>query len=291
MDTARSLRRREMTMQRETPRALYHLFPETLWTGSEAGRRSHEPTPVFVDRYRGPRLSDRMTAHDFWELSVVIAGRGTLTAERNLPLKPNTAYMIPPRVPHGERGGEQLDTIWVCFHWRAAPAKIRRHPPQTVESPSLVRFIEQLWLFSKQQGGGIGPELDGMTATAMHWFLRLKAEGGPEGEGGLARQALRYFEHHATEPVSVPDLARHLGCSEGHLHRTFKRETGLSPVAYLTRMRIRRATLLLTNTDRPIAAIAAMVGFDNPFYFSRVFHRITGLAPTAYRQRASPSTM
>jgi AraC family transcriptional regulator of adaptative response / methylphosphotriester-DNA alkyltransferase methyltransferase len=73
-----------------------------------------------------------------------------------------------------------------------------------------------------------------------------------------------------------------------HLHRTFKRITGITPVDYVQQTRMAKATGYLKDTDKPIADIALSVGMPNTSYFITLFKKKTGLTPTDYRQLNTP---
>lgn len=61
---------------------------------------------------------------------------------------------------------------------------------------------------------------------------------------------------------------------------------GMGPIEYIIEQRIRHACLLLVASDKDIQEIAADMGYDNPFYFTRLFKKHTGTPPTAYRKAA-----
>ena len=67
--------------------------------------------------------------------------------------------------------------------------------------------------------------------------------------------------------------------------RRFAAATGMTPIAYVQRLRVEEAKLRLERTDTPVERIAWEVGYEDPAAFRRLFRRITGIAPGAYRRR------
>jgi AraC-like DNA-binding protein len=100
----------------------------------------------------------------------------------------------------------------------------------------------------------------------------------------LARQAMAFIQDRFAEPITRSDIARHLGLSERYFNRCFRQETGIPPMVYLNRCRIRQAQQLLLQTDRSVTDIALDVGYSSPAYFSRIFQRETGVSPTSFRR-------
>jgi AraC-like DNA-binding protein len=72
--------------------------------------------------------------------------------------------------------------------------------------------------------------------------------------------------------------------SSDYLTYSFRREVGMTPIAYLNRYRINQAKSLLEETDKNVTEIAMLVGFFDSGYFSRVFRRQVGVSPDAYRR-------
>lgn len=106
----------------------------------------------------------------------------------------------------------------------------------------------------------------------------------------LIRKAMAYIHEHYAEPVSREDVARHVGVNKDYLTRCFSRETGIPPVAYLTRYRVNQAKTLLAAGEKSVAEVAVAVGFSDSSYFCRVFRQQAGVPPSAYghtRNRAS----
>lgn len=72
--------------------------------------------------------------------------------------------------------------------------------------------------------------------------------------------------------------------SESYFHMLFKRWAGMSPVDYRNRLRVAHSKSILKNSSMSIGEIASAVGFDDQFYFSRVFKSVTGMSPQKYRK-------
>jgi AraC-like DNA-binding protein len=115
--------------------------------------------------------------------------------------------------------------------------------------------------------------------TALERNRRLSAQ-----TQRLVRQAMAFIHKHYAEPVSRADLARHVSLSEDYLTACFRKELGITPIAYLNRYRVHQARQLLSDTDKTITQIALEVGFSDSGYFSRVFRREVGVSPEAYRR-------
>lgn len=101
------------------------------------------------------------------------------------------------------------------------------------------------------------------------------------------------FEKLHDEPcrsTSLTELATLAGVHPAHLARVFHRASGCTIGDYLRRLRIHRACEALANSRRPIATIALDAGFADQSHFSRVFRRIMGETPRAWRQRTQFSS-
>jgi transcriptional regulator GlxA family with amidase domain len=96
-------------------------------------------------------------------------------------------------------------------------------------------------------------------------------------------RAVEYMVQNVDKPLRVAELAGVANVSLSHFFSLFRRRTGCSPIDYFMRLRIRRACRLLESTTIKIKDIATAVGYDDPFYFSRVFKSLSAVAPVYYR--------
>ena len=93
------------------------------------------------------------------------------------------------------------------------------------------------------------------------------------------------MRQHFTQPISLPELAKVCHLSSSRLSHLFREQLDMTPLEFLEVERLERAKKLLELSTLTIQAVAAEVGFNSPFYFSRRFNRYMGLSPSAFRKR------
>ncbi|WP_010261872.1 response regulator transcription factor [Treponema primitia] len=92
----------------------------------------------------------------------------------------------------------------------------------------------------------------------------------------------KYLSAHLAESLSLQSLSGHFGISQTYISRLFRKYTGQSFINYLTIIRIEKAKEYMTDRELLIRDIAALVGYSDQFYFSRVFRTITGRSPSEW---------
>jgi len=107
-----------------------------------------------------------------------------------------------------------------------------------------------------------------------------------EKEPLLVRRARAYIGDHSGEPLHLTQLAEALHVSTFYFCKMFKKATGLTFTDYLGRVRVEKAKALLLHADLRVSEIAYEVGFESLTHFNRLFRRVTGQSPTAFRQSA-----
>lgn len=102
----------------------------------------------------------------------------------------------------------------------------------------------------------------------------------------LVNEIIHYMEKHHTEDVSLSTLSQTMYISPAYISKVFKEETGESPINYLIKIRLTRAEELLKNKDVSVKQAANMVGYNDAYYFSKLFKKYYGF-PSSENWRKS----
>ncbi|MEG1632385.1 MAG: AraC family transcriptional regulator [Hydrogenoanaerobacterium sp.] len=100
-------------------------------------------------------------------------------------------------------------------------------------------------------------------------------------------KALKFISYNYANKIEISDIAGKVGVSRSHLYRIFIKQLAMSPNEYLAKFRINEACALLRNSALSIGEIANSVGYDDPLYFSRVFKKYKGIAPSHYVEQTA----
>jgi AraC-like DNA-binding protein len=89
--------------------------------------------------------------------------------------------------------------------------------------------------------------------------------------------------------IDVPSIACQIGISTSRLNDVFKKYTGMTPYQYFIQIKINKAESLLADEDVSVQYAASKLGFEDPYYFSRLFKNKTGIAPSKWREFVNTS--
>ena len=121
----------------------------------------------------------------------------------------------------------------------------------------------------------------------IHYLLDRYGESTQESFDVLIENIKSYIDENLLHDFSMADLSTVFNYNEKYLGRLFKQKTGNTIKEYCNIAKIKKARHLLQNSNLSIADIAGQVGYNNVTYFNRIFKRITGLSPQAYRSEST----
>jgi transcriptional regulator GlxA family with amidase domain len=92
------------------------------------------------------------------------------------------------------------------------------------------------------------------------------------------------MEENISQKINLQQIADSLNLSKFYFSKKFLQHTGVSPIRYFLELKIKHACKLLDESNISVKDVALQIGYDDPYYFSRLFKKIMGLSPTQYRQ-------
>lgn len=264
--------------------------------------------------YIGPAV------HDFYLLHVVLDGEGVFeTLGESYSLSAGDAFVIFPDilVRYEASHTKPWSYMWIGFAGegteqvlrgigvtpdhaviRGCPIsrlsreflRIRRSIGSSSESPALSNLEASAWL--RMVLSGIGRVMRNNSDSARHegqaGVNDDSAANAVMGSGHRSfrsvEQAIRLLTLQFGQYTSVDRIARDLGYHRSHLTKLFKDTTGLSPMQYLFKARMKKAETLLAG-DLTVAQVAASVGYNDPLFFTKQFRKWSGESPTSFRKK------
>jgi AraC family transcriptional regulator, arabinose operon regulatory protein len=270
-----------------------HLVSGAPETVLPAGRRT-----VAGHTHQGPGYTTwREHGSDDWLLIHTVSGSGRVAGpDSHLLTTAGDAILLKPHVLHDYRttpGEAHWEIAYAHFHPRsewlpqlAWPQPVGGIGHIRTDGDVNRRVIAALRRCARMSIGILArADLFAVNALeeALLWYDTQNPLSTPTDERIL--RVIDYVDAHLTEPLDVPRLANVVHLSPSRLTHLFTEQLQISPQRYVERQRMALAQQLLQLTNSPIAEVAREIGITNPLYFSQRFHHLTGLSPTAYRQR------
>jgi AraC-like DNA-binding protein len=134
-------------------------------------------------------------------------------------------------------------------------------------------------------------KLIGLLNLFLSKLIELNRKDAPEVSDNVdtkeayAKKAVKYILTNYSRKISVTDIADHVGLDVSYMSMVFKRTMNIAPHEYLINWRLEKAIELMKNPALRLSEIACSVGYDDPFLFSKLFKKKTGLSPREYRKR------
>lgn len=231
-----------------------------------------------------------------------LKGHGWIELEkRKYELIPNSYFIIPANSVHkyGARKENPWSIYWVHFTGNKATQFYEKYEsrdspeqqPTVIQIPFEERRIRYFnGIISLLESGYsneiieyVNISLWQLLASFVYndFFSEVRHQNN---ETDIVDTAIKYMKGNLDRSITVEELADHLNYSNSYLYALFKEETGYSPIHYFNHLKIQKACQYLSFTDMSIKEISYHLGFNDPFYFSRLFKKMMELSPTDYRK-------
>ena len=171
----------------------------------------------------------------------------------------NRAYHIVPEqgpqyIPHNEKGIR----IWEEMYENLS----RGYSPENLMNTNLCLYhLIATFVFSQQQN-----------------------QNSSSPEKAIIRETIDYMKNNLDKTIRIEDFADLNKYSVSHFSKLFRLTTGMSPIEYFIHLKMQKACQLLYTEDSRVKQIAALLGYDDPYYFSRLFKKYMNTSPGTYRK-------
>jgi len=214
-------------------------------------------------------------------------------------VQPNNYFILPKEKSHTY--GSTLNNPWTIYwiHFDGEKAGffsegLDKPTPVSPERNSRIEHRLNLFeeIFSTLKNGYSKNNLDYSTSSLFHFLGSLKFLGAyreslsaRDNKQDMVDDAIHYMRENIHKKLSLNNIADYIGLSASYFTALFYKKTGHSPLNYFIQLKIQQACHHLDFSDMKVNQISSLIGFDDPFYFSRIFTRVMGLSPSDYRDK------
>ncbi|MFV0269531.1 MAG: AraC family transcriptional regulator [Draconibacterium sp.] len=224
-----------------------------------------------------------------------VDGFGTIDVDNQaFSITPNSFFVIPAELPHSYWSFAQApwSIYWVHFGGKRSSAfedyfgKINALPHSSdSRTDDRIRLFNEI--LTVMESGFINENmeysnlcLNGLLAS-FFYVNTYRAAKGVQSSDPVDR-AIFFMADKLEETLTIHEIARHVNLSESHLSKLFRNKTGASPLDYFIKLKMQEAIRLLTNQSLNVKEVAFLLGYKDPFYFSRLFTQHIGENPRSF---------
>lgn len=235
-------------------------------------------------------VNPSFSSEPFYRICLPLEGSfRLLSPEDELELKPGALYLIPALTPLKYIPVSPCTHYWCHFlseQLRHLPMRGRMYMTPCRSRRKYETIFKTLFtLISGRDTVAAALKIRHRTDELLLPFLETMPQLGerPVSEDERIRRAIDYIEKHLNEPIRLETLRKLVNMSESDFLKKFRRQQGVAPKQYIVSRRLSAAKVLLIQTDKSIAEIAAECGYDSVYFFCRQFKKHLEKSPSRFR--------
>ena len=217
------------------------------------------------------------------ELDVLINGEMKKATSGDVAIfAPNTHYK------YTYSAGEPLDYMWVHFTGSYAERLLKEcalyplpYLRSTHEALAIPHYFRKI--YEAFENGSSFQRHEAATALESVILAVANAINGSK-ESKCLERSVRYIHSSYSHKISVPELAAMENLSNSRYIALFNAQLGMSPTAYIIKLRMSAACDLLSTTDLNVKQVGLSVGYEDPHFFSKLFKKHVGISPKDYKK-------
>ncbi|NIB44620.1 AraC family transcriptional regulator [Pseudomaricurvus alkylphenolicus] len=222
------------------------------------------------------------------------SGRGTLMLEgKTYRIRSGDLILLPEGLSHSYSSHSRYpwSIYWIHYEGQLCE-EFHRHldtsgPVQAIGmQPRLISDFEELFRL-RHSGYNLASFVHGchqLQQIMSHLALLVRQRRSQTGKQIDLDAARAYMNEHLHGQLNLDSLAAHSKLSKYHFSKRFKALTGHSPIQFFINLKMQHACYLLDSSTQSVKQVAASLGYDDAYYFSRLFKKVIGLSPDQYRK-------
>lgn len=229
-------------------------------------------------------------------------GRGWYRVkDKTYPVEKNQYIIIPSGEPYSFGADEEdpWTIYWLHFRGKLCDSFSPLHPsPATILPSDYSRLQDRFRLFEEIYSCfSMGYIKEYMVYSSMCLYMFLASfvyleqyrhlTIPAQKEYPFSSRVIHYMQENIEHTLTLEQVAAYFKYSPSHFSMLFQKDTGVSPINFFIRLKIQKACQYIELTSLKLNEIATKLGFEEPAYFSRIFTKIMGMTPSAYRQKES----
>ncbi|WP_431027183.1 helix-turn-helix domain-containing protein [Lysinibacillus sp. LZ02] len=247
---------------------------------------------VFISTLPARKMdANRKTDHQICGLVIPLKGQARFSLN-GIPYKLNTNAII--------HAGSSMDIeiktfdedlTYVVVHYKIVQAQeefkqlLHKQFSITVDDmTAIIASVQQLLSKNGHPDYFSRFELQVIFMNLIQTILNGARNNQYDGMLHVITKVLEYFHTHYAEEILISEIADMFEVDRRRIAHLFEKVIGLTPIQYLTKYRISKAKELLALSELSISEVSEAMGYQDSFYFSRVFKKLMHLSPSEYRK-------
>lgn len=216
--------------------------------------------------------------------------------DKRFEVKPNRFFILPATkesIIYGADENDPWTIYWIHFSGSDIETFNKSFNIGIFDGPKQISYNEkgiELWhSMYENLEMGYGKENISKANLCLYHFLSTfiypnsNSNERKQDEKDSISNTITYMRSKLAEKLTLEDLALMNNLSASHFSLLFKKSTGMSPLDYFIHLKLQHACLALITTEVKIKNIASDLGYDDPYYFSRLFKKYMKISPLQYR--------
>lgn len=211
-------------------------------------------------------------------------------------IKANQLFIIPPKTPcsYGASNTKPWTNYWLHFTGKNAelyspatkriieisPSDDSRIEERLILFQEMLQNVEDYFQTEKVVYANICLKQFLSSIKYLDVYRSVKKEA----ENDLLQKVIAFMKNNLHKNIQISEFALTCNCSCSNIYKLFKQNIGSSPQDFFIHLKMDRARKYLIQTNLKVKEIGAKLGYDDPYYFSRIFTKHMGLSPANYRK-------